>query len=266
MSGFAPTPAEIDKLGWYHTLELPGGIVTPGLYDLRRVPARIQFPKSLAGKRCLDVGTRDGFWAFEMERRGAEEVLAIDLFDQAQLDWPDPGSTLTPDAIALLEGRWGAFDCAREMLGSRVTRQDLSIYDLAPELVGEFDFVYLGTLLLHLRDPIGALAAVRRVTRGELLVNDTVSLWLTLIARHQPRAELMAIGDPFWWVLNIAGLRRVVTAAGFEITATGRLNFVANGAAADTGKPRGLRPRLDHQVLRRLGVPHSWVRARPGRG
>ena len=37
--------------------------------------------------RALDVGTWDGFWAFEMERRGAE-VTALDLDDERDLDWP----------------------------------------------------------------------------------------------------------------------------------------------------------------------------------
>ena len=40
---------------------------------------RFGLPASLAGKTALDVGTADGFWAFEMERRGAARVVAIDL-------------------------------------------------------------------------------------------------------------------------------------------------------------------------------------------
>src|SRR5204863_6597381 len=47
---------------WYHVLELPGGEVTPGEYDLRPIAARVPMPASLPGLRCLDVGTRDGFW------------------------------------------------------------------------------------------------------------------------------------------------------------------------------------------------------------
>ena len=29
--------AEVERLPWYHTIELPGGIVTPGEYDHRPV-------------------------------------------------------------------------------------------------------------------------------------------------------------------------------------------------------------------------------------
>jgi hypothetical protein len=73
---------------WYHTMRLPGGVVTRGNFDTIAELERVPLPVSLAGKRCLDVGTADGFWAFEMERRGAKDVLAVDLRDPAALDWP----------------------------------------------------------------------------------------------------------------------------------------------------------------------------------
>jgi tRNA (mo5U34)-methyltransferase len=72
---------------WYHTVELPDGSATPGWFDLRGQVHHYGLPDSLAGKRCLDVGTWDGFWAFEMERRGGE-VVAIDLDHERDLDWP----------------------------------------------------------------------------------------------------------------------------------------------------------------------------------
>ena len=71
---------------WYHTIELAPGVVTPGWFDTRPVSAKIPMPPSLAGKRCLDVGTFDGFWAFEMERRGAAETVGIDVLDPMQWD------------------------------------------------------------------------------------------------------------------------------------------------------------------------------------
>src|SRR5207244_1994191 len=78
---------EIDALQWYHTLELAPGVLTPGWFDLRDLARDIPWP-DLTGKRCLDVGTFDGFWAFEMERRGAAEVVAIDVLDPLRWDWP----------------------------------------------------------------------------------------------------------------------------------------------------------------------------------
>src|SRR5207302_43882 len=40
---------------WYHTLELPGGVVTPGWFDLRPIVGRLPWPE-VRGARCLDVG------------------------------------------------------------------------------------------------------------------------------------------------------------------------------------------------------------------
>jgi tRNA (mo5U34)-methyltransferase len=264
----APSRAEIEAVEWYHTLELPGGIVTDGEYDLRGLPKRIGFPASLAGRRCLDVGTRDGFWAFEMERRGAAEVVGIDLDDHARLDWPGIPPQLGADALSELEARSRAFETARRALGSRVERRNLSVYELDPAEVGEFDFACLGTLLLHLRDPVGALKAVRGVLRpgGELLVNDVVSLPLSLLRPRRPAAELLGEEGPFWWVVNVAGLRRMVSAAGLEVAGTGGPYFMANGGARRIAAPpgMGMRARLQRELLLRVGAPHAWVLARRG--
>ena len=48
--------------------------MTEGTFDLRPYVARYGLPTDMTGMRALDVGTWDGFWAFEMERRGAEVV------------------------------------------------------------------------------------------------------------------------------------------------------------------------------------------------
>jgi tRNA (mo5U34)-methyltransferase len=63
---------------WYHTLEPGPHVVTPGWFDLRPVVHRMPWP-DVRGARCLDIGTYDGFLAFELERRGAPEVIATDL-------------------------------------------------------------------------------------------------------------------------------------------------------------------------------------------
>src|SRR3954466_4638432 len=72
---------------WYHTLELGPALVTDGWFDLRPYVGHYGLPERMDGMRSLDVGTWDGFWAFEMERRGAE-VVALDLDDERDLDWP----------------------------------------------------------------------------------------------------------------------------------------------------------------------------------
>ena len=106
----------------------------------------------------------DGFWAFEMERRGAAEVVALDLEDPLALDWPASlrGRHDTP----LDETKAERFALAHRALGSRVRRVLLSVYDLSPRL-GTFDFVFCGDLLLHLKDPVSAVESIRVGLHGE---------------------------------------------------------------------------------------------------
>ena len=55
---------------WYHTIDVAPGVATPGWFDLRPVVDRYPWP-DVTGKRCLDIGTYDGFLAFQLEARGA---------------------------------------------------------------------------------------------------------------------------------------------------------------------------------------------------
>jgi 2-polyprenyl-3-methyl-5-hydroxy-6-metoxy-1,4-benzoquinol methylase len=258
--------AVASELSWYHTIELPDGTVTPGFADTRGALAKVPMPESLEGKRCLDVGTADGFWAFAMEKRGAKEVVAIDVDDPTKRDWPWPA----PPRAAEAGGRKTAFEFAHRALGSNVQRIDTTVYDLSPDAVGRFDFVFLGDLLLHLRDPVRALAAIRDVLDGELLVSDVVSMALTLFHPIRPTARFEIRYKPRWWVPNTAGLRAIVAAAGYEVTSYSKPYFVSLGTGY-TGRGRWVRvlrsrgPRIALQEagLRTIGAPHAWVLARP---
>src|SRR4051812_7791282 len=134
---------------WYHTMELAPGVVTPGWFDTRGVVPLLPPPASLEGKRCLDIATFDGFWAFELERRGASDVLAIDILDPFAWDWPANSPSAVIEALERRKEGGLGFEIAREALGSSVRREERSVYDLDPDAVGTFDFVYLGSLLMH---------------------------------------------------------------------------------------------------------------------
>ena len=47
---------------WWHTIDIAPDLATPGAWDLRPMAEWMPWPSSLAGARCLDVGTMDGFW------------------------------------------------------------------------------------------------------------------------------------------------------------------------------------------------------------
>jgi tRNA (mo5U34)-methyltransferase len=258
--------AEVATLRWYHTMELPHGVVTPGEYDLRSALRRVPLPASLKGMRCLDVGTHDGFWAFEMERRGAAEVVAIDLADPHRYDWPEPRPELTDNVLKQITRSRG-FEVACRALKSKVDRRDVSVYDLSEELVGRFDFAVIGTLLLHLRDPVGALIGIRRVLDGHLLVNEAISTSLTTLRPRVPAAELILVDNaPFWWLPNRAALKRYLQVAGYEVLSASRPYLVDNGIDRQM-MPLKLRRTfgagLTRQLLLRRGLPHVAVLARP---
>ena len=245
--------AQVADARWYHTLELPGGVVTPGRWDTRQLLGKLPFPADLTGARALDIGTWDGFWAFEMERRGAAEVVAIDVDDVRRWDWPLPAPAGGVESLLARKSKNAGFAVAHRALGSAVERRDLSVYELDPARAGSFDFAFLGSLLLHLRDPVGALQAVRSVVRGTLLVCDQISLTQTVLRPFSPAADLAVRREPHWWTPNKKALERFVASAGFEILATGGPILLRPGP----GAPRS------RDVLHRLGMPHAWVLARP---
>jgi tRNA (mo5U34)-methyltransferase len=258
---------------WYHCIELPDGTVTPGAFDLRPAAEVVPLPASLDGLRCLDVGTWDGFWAFEMERRGAADVVAIDIEDPERWDWP-PRERLSAlrGGLAVLAERKPAgagFAEAAAALGSRAERVDRSVYELDPDVDGRFDVVFVGSLLLHLRDPVGALDRVRRVCAGQAVIADTVEAIPSLLRPRTPTARLEGAERPWWWLPNRAGLHQMVRSAGFEIVEATGLYYVPTGPGHERARLRDLPRRLltaagREEVLTTLrGIPHAAVRARP---
>mgnify|MGYP001181038478 CR=1 FL=1 len=263
----APARSVEDVALWYHTLALPGNKVTPGWFDLRGVVDALPWP-NVAGMRCLDVGTYDGFYAFELERRGAQEVVATDIRDHRDWDFPARARAAAPNALTALAGEKGlGFEVAREALSSRVEKRIINVYDLSPETVGMFDVVICGSLLLHLRDPVRALEAIRSVCRSWFMSIETVSLRLGLRSPRHPAAEMRFDEDTCqWWVPNAAGHRRMVETAGFEVTSARRPFSVPFGVGHT---PRGRSPQaLARQLFRRSltgggGVPHAALLAHP---
>lgn len=258
---------DIESQEWYHTLELAPGVVTPGWFDTRSVAERLPMPASLQGMRCLDIGTFDGFWAFEMERRGAAEVVAIDVIDPRQWDWPPLSPPQVVDRLAARKRGGAGFHLARRMLGSAAQHRELSVYDLDVADLGEFDFVYLGSLLIHLRDPVAALDRIRRVCRNELLVVENYYPLLSWLAPFWPLAKLDGRDRPWWWEANISCLRRLLEAAGFELRGSPRrLRMPAGrGQPGPRLRPSTLVNRQGLRGLRnaRLGDPHVAMLALP---
>jgi len=242
--------------------------VTPGWFDLRPIVDRLPWP-DVRGKRCLDVGPYDGFLSFELERRGASKVVAADIASPSDWDWPVLERERAGDDLAAVAGEdpGGGLRIARRALGSKVERVECSIYDLSIETVGEFDVVVCGSLLLHLRDPIRALEAVRGVCRESFLSAEQISAGLTLLSRRRPLARHRAGDRCQWWIPNAAGHRAMLGAAGFSIERSTRPYAIPLGP----GHPSrgGLGPiragAFSIALTGRSGIPHAAVLASPVR-
>jgi len=256
---------------WYHVIELGGGLVTPGWFDLRPIVEKMPWP-DVAGKRCLDVGPWDGFLSFELERRGAASVLAVDIGDAADWDWRLDLRVSGPAAMAgggsTKTGR--GFEVAKELLGSKVERRELSVYDLSPEQVGSFDVVVCGSLMLHLKNPIGALEAIRSVCTGHFLSAEQIDPALTALRRGGAAARFAGGENGQWWIVNSHGHRRLVASAGFDIERTTKPYAIPLGSshhhAGEKARPRErLQQLTDRMIVGGYGVPHAALLARPGR-
>jgi tRNA (mo5U34)-methyltransferase len=125
---------------WYHRIELAPGVFTPGANDSGKFLALLELPHDLSGKRVLDLGTRDGYFAFEAERRGAAEIIAIDYVDKSAT----------------------GFAAVADYFGSSVRYIRENIWNLDPAVIGTFDIVLFLGLLYHLRNPSGRLISCAR--------------------------------------------------------------------------------------------------------
>ena len=144
---------------WWHEIEVAPGIITPGDDSNRiKVPIldAIGFPGDMRGFRVLDVGCSDGFFSFEMEKRGAS-VLAMDFVPET----------------------YSGFSVVKRIIGSSVEYRMDNIYNLSPEGYGEFDLVLFLGVLYHLRNPLGGLDAIRSVMKqggtlfvGTMMIDD----------------------------------------------------------------------------------------------
>jgi glycosyltransferase involved in cell wall biosynthesis/SAM-dependent methyltransferase len=149
--------------GWFHSLELGNGLFAPGqikLDVLRRQVEWLHLPEDLTGQSFIDLGSWDGFYAFEAEQRGAARVLATDSFSWNGMGWSNKQGFLL----------------ARDILRSQVEDMDIDIIDVCPERVGVFDVVLFSGMLYHMRDPIKALQNAASVCKNQLIIETAVGM------------------------------------------------------------------------------------------
>ena len=213
---------EIRALGpWFHNLELGGVQTAPehflGDYprtNFRRFAAAL--PADLRGATVLDVGCNAGFYAFEMKRRGAARVVAIDS-----------------DARYLAQARLAA-----RVLGLEIDLRELDVYRVA-ELGERFDLVIFMGVLYHLRHPLLALDLLYDHAVGGRLLFQSMQRGPELVApveRDYAFSDAAAFERPGhpamyfvehryahdwtnWWIPNRACVEAMLRSAGFVVEA-----------------------------------------------
>ena len=168
---------------WFHRIDLGGGIVTkhePAAREPLDHPLgkwrkiRRWLPEDLAGKSLLDVGCNAGFYSVEAKRRGAARVLGIDA--------------------ARFQLRQALF--VRRVLGLDIDFRRMSVYDLSPNDLGQFDITLVLGLLYHCKHLVLALERLAAMTR-ELLIIETAIL--TRRKAVQLLRRLLRMAKPARW-------------------------------------------------------------------
>jgi tRNA (mo5U34)-methyltransferase len=204
---------------WFHNLVLDG-IATAPDHFLGDYPARkferfsAAVPAELTGKTVLDIGCNAGFYAFEMKRRGAARVVALDSHPRY-----------------LAQARLAA-----EVLGHDIELRELDIYRIA-ELGERFDLVIFMGVLYHLRHPLLALDLLHDHVVGDRLLFQSMLRGAPTIAPVAPDypfeetaiferpghpamyfVEQRYAGDwTNWWIPNRAAVEAMLRSAGFVI-------------------------------------------------
>lgn len=186
---------------WHQRFELVPGVWTPGVSPVAWLCHRAALPQDLSGRTVLDIGATNAGTAFELERRGADRVVAVDIFGPEQFG-----------VGALIE-----------FLGSKVEFVTSTVYELAERFPEPFDLVIFWGVLYHLRHPLLALDNLRAVTGGEASLETAVCDGELprrrrgdTVARFYRRDELDH--DPTnWFSPTVATLAAWCGSAGFDV-------------------------------------------------
>jgi hypothetical protein len=236
---------------FYHTVEVPRHGVVRGQWDLRGAEAAYLGGIALEGRSVLEIGPATGCLGFWMEQQGAR-LTVLDLGPDNPWDLvPVRGQNLEAvrdeqrEHLRRLQNSWWLL---HERLGSQASALRGTVYDLGPD-TGLFDVVTLNAVLLHLRDPMGALIKAASVCGQTLVVTEIHEsffaddrgvpiearlgakvrrlLGLSAPAENRPRLAAPFIpradgsaGFDAWFYLPSALVAEMLRILGFEVTVT----------------------------------------------
>ena len=201
---------------WHHRVEVAPGVITPGVQNTEGLLEQVGLPEDCTGMRVLDIGARDGFFSFEVERRGAAEIVSLD--------------NVPPEKTG--------FAVAAELLGSKAEYVTDNVYNVSVERYGKFDLVLFFGVLYHLRHPLLALDHIWDIcNHGAQLYVESHMIDEGLVLHDGSfnrldsyHADLLALplvqfypgrmlGNDFTstWAPNQVALRGLLESAGFDV-------------------------------------------------
>ena len=188
---------------WLHSIELFPDLLVPGIKPrktMERERSTILEAIDFKGRSVIDIGSWNGFFAFEAKRLGAKRVIATDSFVWTHPDW---------------RGR-ETFDLARECLALDIEAVEIDPTAL-PGLLEPAEIVLFLGVFYHLFDPIDVLNRVAALASEVLIVEthqDMQFLSRPAMAFY-PHDELNA-DTTNWWAPNPACMYQLLRAKGFE--------------------------------------------------
>lgn len=211
-----------EECAFFHVIDLPSEDPTPGLWDFRKTEVEYHGGFQFKGKTVLEIGSATGSHAFWMEKEGAI-VTPYDL--SPAYSW-DIMATYEQDAeeverimhstMGMLNNGW--WYC-RNRLNSKLELSFGSIYDIPMEL-GDFDVITFGSVLLHTRNPVGALQFAADRAREAVIITDRLP---TNLDMNRPLMEFMPkkgmaqkFGGWTWWWISPKVFENLLTLKGFR--------------------------------------------------
>ena len=245
---------------FYHTIYIPDFGLCEGSWDCRDAVDSYLGGVNFTGKKVLDVGPANGFFSFEMEKRGAQ-VVAIDLGQETGWDivpnaktFGDASRRGRQNAVRLVED---AFWFAHKRFKSKVQMIYGSAYE-TPNLIDKVDIALMGNVLQHLRDPFRAIEQVANVVDETIIITETLwdesdgfvdSVGMSFI----PRADVQEV-DHSWWKVSPPLVMEILRLLGFGDITCGYHKQKFNGSSTDH-RPRMVKhftitgTRLNHTFL-----------------
>jgi SAM-dependent methyltransferase len=231
MPPYAAPKRHIDRqdIATYHRMDLPGLEDKEWQWDLRGQEDSYLGNYDFNGKRVLEFGAANGGLTFWMEQQGAD-VVAMDLSPEvARTSWdvlvgpednvPEVKRVMSRAIQSLNNGFW----YAHEQLGSKARLVHGTAYDV-PNEIGRFDVATLCSLLLHLRDPLGALENAISFTGKSIIITDAVPRFIDEKMQHLPLAYFMPDksrrrphGGWTWWQITAEVYLRFLELKGFKL-------------------------------------------------